>query len=366
MPGNSIGDRFVAMSFGESHGTCIGVVIDGCPAGMSLTESDVQEELNKRRPGQSAVTTQRMEADKVSILSGLFNNITTGAPICMIIWNKDSDSRAYDFVKSVPRPGHSDYTSFVKYGGFSDHRGSGRFSGRLTATFVMAGAVSQKLLRHTLGIETIAYTKQIGRICMDDIQFGDAQKDRYTNDIRCPDNEVAKKMRESILKARRDGDSLGGIVESVTVGMPVGLGEPIFSSLESDLSKALFSIPAVKAIEFGSGFAGCSLRGSENNDTFYKNGNKVMTRTNNSGGILGGLSDGMPLVIRIGFKPAASILKPQRTLNMVTGGEVELSVPGRHDPCVVPRAAPVVESMVSIVLTDHAIKSGHVPAVLKG
>ncbi len=366
MPGNLIGDRFVAMSFGESHGTCIGVVIDGCPAGMPLTESDVQEELDKRRPGQSAVTTQRMEADKVSILSGLFNNITTGAPICMIIWNKDSDSRAYDFVKSVPRPGHSDYTSFVKYGGFSDHRGSGRFSGRLTATFVMAGAVSQKLLRHTLGIETIAYTKQIGRICMDDIQFGDAQKDRYTNDIRCPDNEVAKKMRESILKARRDGDSLGGIVESVTVGMPVGLGEPIFSSLESDLSKALFSIPAVKAIEFGSGFAGCSLRGSENNDTFYKNGNEVMTRTNNSGGILGGLSDGMPLVIRIGFKPAASILKPQRTLNIVTGGEVELSVPGRHDPCVVPRAAPVVESMVSIVLTDHAIKSGHVPAVLKG
>jgi len=259
MPGNSIGDRFVAMSFGESHGTCIGVVIDGCPAGMPLTESDVQEELDKRRPGQSAVTTQRMEADKVSILSGLFNNITTGAPICMIIWNKDSDSRAYDFVKSVPRPGHSDYTSFVKYGGFSDHRGSGRFSGRLTATFVMAGAVSQKLLRHTLGIETIAYTKQIGRICMDDIQFGDAQKDRYTNDIRCPDNEVAKKMRESILKARRDGDSLGGIVESVTVGMPVGLGEPIFSSLESDLSKALFSIPAVKAIEFGSGFAGFGI-----------------------------------------------------------------------------------------------------------
>jgi chorismate synthase len=161
MPGNLIGDRFVAMSFGESHGTCIGMVIDGCPAGMPLTESDVQEELDKRRPGQSAVTTQRMEADKVSILSGLFNNITTGAPICMIIWNKDSDSRAYDFVKSVPRPGHSDYTSFVKYGGFSDHRGSGRFSGRLTATFVMAGAVSQKLLRHTLGIETIAYTKQI-------------------------------------------------------------------------------------------------------------------------------------------------------------------------------------------------------------
>ena len=253
MPGNLIGERFVTMSFGESHGTCIGAVIDGCPAGMPLSESDIQKELEKRRPGQSAVTTQRMEPDKVSILSGVFNNLTTGAPICMIIWNKDSDSRTYDTVKSVPRPGHSDYTSFVKYGGFSDYRGSGRFSGRLTATFVMAGAVSQKLLRHTLGIETVAYTKQIGSICLEEMQFDDAQKNRYTNDIRCPDNEVAKKMREAILKARRDGDSLGGIVESVTVGMPVGLGEPIFSSLESDLSKALFSIPAVKAVEFGSG-----------------------------------------------------------------------------------------------------------------
>ncbi len=365
MPGNSIGDRFVAMSFGESHGTCIGVVIDGCPAGMPLTESDVQEELDKRRPGQSAVTTQRMEADKVSILSGLFNNITTGAPICMIIWNKDSDSRAYDFVKSVPRPGHSDYTSLVKYGGFSDYRGSGRFSGRLTATFVMAGAVSQKLLHDILGIETIAYTKQIGSIYVDDTQLDVARKNRYTNDTRCPNNEIAKEMSESILEARRGGDSLGGVVESVTLGMPVGVGEPIFSSLESDLSKALFSIPAVKAVEFGSGFGGCATQGSKNNDTFYKDRNKVMTRTNNSGGILGGLSNGMPLVIRVGFKPAASIVKPQRTLNLVTGDEVELSVAGRHDPCVVPRAVPVVESMVSMVLADHAIRSGHIPAILK-
>ncbi len=323
MPGNLIGERFVTMSFGESHGTCIGAVIDGCPAGLALTEPDIQKELDKRRPGQSLVTTQRKEADKVSIISGVFNNLTTGAPICMIIWNKDSDSRSYESVTSIPRPGHSDYTSLVKYGGFSDYRGSGRFSGRLTA------------------------------------------KNRYTNDTRCPNNEIAKEMSESILEARRGGDSLGGVVESVTLGMPVGVGEPIFSSLESDLSKALFSIPAVKAVEFGSGFGGCATQGSKNNDTFYKDRNKVMTRTNNSGGILGGLSNGMPLVIRVGFKPAASIVKPQRTLNLVTGDEVELSVAGRHDPCVVPRAVPVVESMVSMVLADHAIRSGHIPAILK-
>src|SRR6185437_2264148 len=268
--------------------------------------------------------------------------------------------------KTKPRPGHSDFPAMVKYNGFADYRGGGRFSGRLTATMVMAGAIAKKLLNYTMGIDTVAYTIQIGNIKSNAISIETAKKQRYSNDIRCPETKTADEMRSAIMDAKKEGDSLGGVVESVSIGLPVGLGEPIFSSLESDLSKALFSIPAVKAIEFGSGFAGCSLRGSENNDTFYKNGNKVMTRTNNSGGILGGLSDGMPLVIRIGFKPAASILKPQRTLNMVTGGEVELSVPGRHDPCVVPRAAPVVESMVSIVLTDHAIKSGHVPAVLKG
>jgi chorismate synthase len=366
MPGNVIGERFITMSFGESHGTCVGAVVDGCPAGLPLTESDIQQELDKRRPGQSVVTTQRMEPDKVSIISGVFNDLTTGAPICMVIWNKDSDSKPYDSLKMIPRPGHSDYTSLIKYGGFADYRGSGRFSGRLTATFVMAGAVSQKLLRHTLGVETFAYTKQIGTISVENVQIEEAQKNRYTNDIRCPDDKVAIKMREAILKARRDGDSLGGIVESITLGLPVGLGEPIFSSLESDLSKALFSIPAVKAIEFGSGFGGCSLHGSENNDTFCTDGSKVMTRTNNSGGILGGLSNGMPLVIRIGFKPAASILKPQQTLDLSTGVEVELSVPGRHDPCVVPRGVPVIESMVSMVLADHAIRCGKVPTVLKG
>jgi chorismate synthase len=365
MPGNLIGERFVTMSFGESHGICIGAVIDGCPAGLPLTESDIQQELDKRKPGQSVVSTQRMEADKVTILSGLFNNITTGAPICMIIWNKDSDSRTYDAMRMIPRPGHSDYTSLIKYGGFADYRGSGRFSGRLTATFVMAGAVSQKLLHHTLGVETLAYTKQIGNISLEDVQLDDARKNRYGNDIRCPDIKIAIEMREAILKARREGDSLGGIVESMTIGLPVGLGEPIFGSLESDLSRALFSIPAVKAVEFGSGFKGCSLHGSENNDSFYKVGNRIVTKTNNSGGILGGLSNGMPLIIRVGFKPAASILKPQRTLNLSTGGEVELSVPGRHDPCVVPRAAPVVESMVSMVLADHAIRCGQIPPVLK-
>jgi chorismate synthase len=364
MGGNILGERFAAMSFGESHGRCVGIVVDGCPAGLQLAESDIQGQLDLRKPGQSAVTTQRKEEDRVEIISGIFNGFTTGAPICMVIWNKDADSRSYEAIKNTPRPGHADYPAMVKYGGFADYRGSGRFSGRLTATLVMAGAVAQKLLKGTLGIDTVAYTSEIGGIKAGNITKSNIPS-RYSNDVRCPDPEAAEKMRDAILKTRKDGDSLGGVVECISTGLPVGLGEPIYASLESDLSKALFSIPAVKAVEFGSGFEGSKKRGSENNDTYYLKDGKVVTKTNNAGGILGGLSTGMPLVLRVGFKPAASIAKEQETLDVSKNAQAKLAVPGRHDPCVVPRAPPIVECVVSMVLADHALRAGLIPPVLK-
>ncbi|HEX6560455.1 MAG TPA: chorismate synthase [Nitrososphaera sp.] len=362
--GNILGERFVAMSFGESHGRCVGMLVDGCPAGLRLSEGDIQGQLDRRKPGQSAVTTQRKEEDRVEILSGVFNGFTTGAPICMLIWNKDADSRAYEAIKDIPRPGHADYPATVKYGGFADYRGSGRFSGRLTATLVMAGAVAQKLLRETLGIETVAYTSEIGGIKANRITPENIAR-RYDNDVRCPDPAAAEKMRDAILTARRDGDSLGGVVECTTTSLPVGLGEPIYASLEADLSRALFGIPAVKAVEFGSGFEGSKRRGSENNDAYYLKDGEIVTRTNNSGGILGGLSNGMPLIVRVAFKPAASIAKTQDTLDVSSKSQARLTVPGRHDPCVVPRAPPIVECVVSMVLADHAIRAGLIPPVLK-
>jgi chorismate synthase len=369
MPANTLGERFSITSFGESHGKCIGTIVDGCPAGLKLDESDIQPLLNLRRPGQSVITTQRKETDQVSILSGVFHGYTTGAPICLIIWNTDADSRSYDEIKNTPRPGHSDYPAYLKYGGFADYRGSGRFSGRLTATLVMGGAVALKILSKYLNIDIISYTQSIGNnICnTDNMSFDELSRKRYLNDVRCPDSEVAMKMKEDILVARKDGDSLGGIIECTTKGIPPGLGEPIFESIESELSRGLFSIPAVKGVEFGSGFTGSSLRGSQNNDTFYieKSSGKILTCTNNSGGILGGITNGMPLKIRIAFKPAASISMTQKTVNVEKGIETDLHVKGRHDPCVVPRAPPVVDSVVGIILLDHCIKCNLIPRVLK-
>jgi chorismate synthase len=365
MVGSLIGERFACMSFGESHGKCVGMVVDGCPAGLQLEEADIQSLLDLRKPGETVIATQRKEEDKVEILSGVFNGFTTGAPICMLIWNREHDSRSYESIVTIPRPGHSDYPATVKYAGFSDYRGGGRFSGRLTATFVMAGAIAKKLLYHTLGIETIAYTVQIGRIRANDVDLEDARRNRYTNDTRCPDLEAARQMREAILRTRKEGDSLGGVIECICTGLPVGLGEPIFSSLEADISRAVFSIPAVKAVEFGSGFLGSEKKGSQNNDSFIIKNGKIVTKTNNAGGILGGLSNGMPIRMRIGFKPASSISLTQRTLDISTLSEVDLNVSGRHDPCVVPRAPPVVESIVSVIIADHAIRSGIIGTVLE-
>jgi len=300
----------------------------------------------------------------VEILSGVFRGFTTGAPISMVIWNKDHDSRSYAKLKTSMRPGHSDYPAYVKYKKFNDFRGGGRFSGRLTATHVLGGAIARKLLKVTLGISTNSYTCQIGKISMKTQATSKMLKMIYANDVRCPDKITASKMKKIILDARKKGDSLGGIIESVTTDVPVGLGEPIFSSLESELSKAIYSIPAVKGVEFGSGFAGSEKTGSQNNDSYVYKNKKIKTKTNNSGGILGGISNGMPITLRVAFKPASSINKIQDTIDVKTRKNVKLRVEGRHDPCVVPRAPPVVDSFVSLVIADYALQGGFIKSVI--
>jgi chorismate synthase len=354
----------VLTSFGESHGKCVGAVLDGCPAGLELEEKDIQKMLNYRRPGQSLVSTQRKEEDQVEIISGVFRGYTTGAPIAMVIWNKDHDSNAYKNLTTKMRPGHSDYPALVKYKKFNDYRGGGRFSGRLTATHVLGGAIAKKLLKVALGVDTNAYTCQIGKIQMKNQPTSKMIKTIYSNDVRCPEEKSARLMKKAILDARKKGDSLGGIIESVTTNLPVGLGDPIFSSLESDLAKALFSIPAVKGVEFGSGFAGSELVGSKNNDLYAMKNGKIITKTNNAGGILGGLSNGMPIVLRVAFKPASSISKTQSTVDIKTKKPTTLKIEGRHDPCVVPRAPPVVDAFVSLTLADHALIGGFIKPVL--
>jgi len=364
LPGSSIGQRLVLTSFGESHGKSIGTVLDGCPAGLEIDEKDIQKMLDQRKPGQNLISTQRKEEDIVEILSGVFRGYTTGAPITMIIQNADQKSKDYENLKTELRPGHSDYPAMIKYNHYNDYRGGGRFSGRLTATHVMGGAIARKLLKVTLGIETHSFTSQIGKIKMEK-EFNEKMiKSIYKNDVRCPEINTAKKMKDSILDAKKKGDSLGGIIESVTTKIPVGLGEPIFGSLESDLSKAIFSIPSVKGVEFGSGFRGSELYGSENNDLYTIKNGKIITKTNNSGGILGGISNGMPITMRIAFKPASSIAQKQFTIDIKTKKETILQVKGRHDPCVVPRAPPVVDSLVALTIADHALISGAIKPVL--
>ncbi len=365
MTGNILGERFVVVSFGESHGKCVGAVVDGCPAGLELSEADIQRELDLRKPGVLSVTSTRAEEDKVEILSGVFEGRTTGSPICMLVWNKDVNSEHYRVFVNRPRPGHADYVAHVKYGGFADWRGSGRFSGRVTASLVMAGAIAKKLLSKTLGIEIMAYALEIGGIRAKNFTLHDIRSKRYSNEVRCPDEVVANEMIRRINEVREKGDSLGGIVECQVLGLPVGLGEPIFSSLDSDLSRALFAIPAVKGVEFGAGFAAARLLGSQNNDPYTIVNGKVVTVTNNAGGILGGISTGMPLIVRVAFKPTPSITKKQMTVDLSSMKEVEIEVKGKHDPTIVPRAVPVVEAVVAIVLADHAIRAALIPPVLR-
>ena len=362
--GNSFGKLFTITSFGESHGSCIGVVIDGCPAGLAVTQGDIQQEVNKRRPQASTVSTARAEEDRVEILSGIFNDHTTGAPICLLIWNKDVDSSQYEKNRFLPRPGHADYTADIKYGGFNDFRGGGRFSGRITATFVMAGAVAGKLL-NTLGIEVLAHTIRIGEIKARPVTPDEIKANAEQNPLRCADPEASAEMLQVIEQARKEGDSVGGVIEATAFNLPVGLGEPVFDTLEGDLSKALFAIPAVKGVEFGSGFSAAEKKGSQNNDPFAIQNGKIITSTNNSGGILGGISNGMPLVVRVTVKPTPSIAREQQTVNIEKLEPATLEIKGRHDACIVPRAVPVVESMIAVTLCDFAIRAGIMPEVIK-
>ena len=366
MSGNSVGKEFVFTSFGESHGRCVGAVVEGCPAGLLLDEKDVQLELNRRRPGTSKIASPRAELDKVEILSGVFEGHTTGAPICMIIWNRDVNSTPYESIRHKPRPGHADYSAWARYGGLNDFRGGGRFSGRITASFVMAGAVAKKLLS-TLEIDVVAYTVEIGGIRAEKIpKFKDIRDLSEKNSVRCPDLIAADLMEHVILEAQGKGDSVGGIVECVAAGVPSGIGEPIFDSLDADLAKLIFDIPAVKGVEVGAGFHAAAMKGSENNDPYTMSGKKITTLSNNSGGILGGLSNGMPLILRVALKPTPSITMKQRTIDLQMMEETDIMISGRHDPCIVPRAIPVVESAVTITLVDHLLRRGFLTKIVEG
>jgi chorismate synthase len=361
---NSIGKLFTITSFGESHGSCVGIIIDGCPAGLPLSEQDIQQEADKRKPGTWMATTPRREEDKVEILSGIFNGSTTGAPICLLIWNKDIDSSAYEKARFLPRLGHADYTAYMKYGGFNDFRGGGRFSGRITATFVMAGAVAKKLL-DLIGVEILAHTVSVGGIEARIKVLDEIKESVDNNPLRCADTAATEEMVKVIERAKEEGDSIGGVIEGIALNVPVGLGEPVFDTLEGDLAKALFAIPAVKGVEFGSGFRAAREKGSENNDLFINEDGKIVTVTNNSGGILGGISNGMPIVVKVAIKPTSSIAKSQQTVNIKTMENASLSVEGRHDACIVPRAVPVVESMLAVIVCDFAMRAGLITRVIK-
>ncbi len=366
LAGNSLGREFVVTCFGESHGRCIGIVVDSCPAGLQLSEKDIQKELDKRIPLHSEIVSGRIEEDAVEILSGVFNGFTTGAPLCALVWNKEAASEDYEPLRNVPRPGHADYPAIMKYGSFNDYRGGGRFSGRITAGFVMAGAIAKKLL-DLFNVDVLAYSKRIGSIELQSLpSLEEAHENTYNNPVRCPEKACSQMMEKEILKAKREGDSLGGVIECLALNIPVGVGEPLFDSLDADISKFLFSIPAVKGVEFGTGFKGAQLRGSENNDAYVVKDRKIVTLSNNAGGILGGISSGMPIVVKVAVKPTPSISKEQKTVDLSKMEETTISVRGRHDPCVVPKAVLVVESGVAIVLVDQMIRAGLIPKVLRG
>ena len=362
--GNSLGKIFTITSFGESHGNCVGIIIDGCPAGLSITEEDIQGEVDKRRPGVRVAATARVEEDKVEVLSGLLDGRTTGAPVCLLIWNKDVDSSEYEKTRFLPRPGHADYTAFMKYGGFNDFRGGGRFSGRITASFVMAGAVAKKLLS-LIDIEVLAHTVAIGGIQARPKTVDEIRESIDQSPVKCADPIAAEEMARVIELAKGKGDSVGGVIEGIALNVPVGLGEPVFDTLEGDLAKALFAIPAVKGVEFGSGFSAAGRRGSENNDPFTIRDGRIVAATNNAGGILGGISSGMPVVVRVAVKPTSSIAQSQETVDLKKMEIATLAVKGRHDACIVPRAVPVVESMVAVTLCDFAMRAGVIPRVIK-
>ena len=347
---NSIGQLLRLTTFGESHGTAIGGVLDGFPAGIVIDEDFVRAEMRRRRPGQSAITTQRNEQDEVQFLSGIFEGRSTGTPIAFMIANSNSRSNDYGNLREAYRPSHADYVYDCKYG-IRDHRGGGRSSARETAVRVCAGALAKLALRQ-LGISVQAYTSQVGEIGLEDNYTAYDLSLAENNAVRCPDAVKAAEMEKLILDVKRQGDTVGGIVTCVARGVPVGLGEPLYDKLSASLAGAMLSINAVKGFEYGNGFAAAAGRGSEQNDIFFNNGGKIATRSNNSGGIQGGISNGNDIYFRVAFKPVATVLKEQPTVTK-EGEETLLLARGRHDPCVVPRAVPVVEAMAALVLLDH-------------
>jgi chorismate synthase len=353
--GNTFGQLFRVTTFGESHGGGVGVVIDGCPPNVHISEIDIQRELNRRRPGQSKITTQREEEDRCEILSGLFAGKTLGTPIAILVRNKDARPEDYVEIAGKFRPSHADFSYEAKYG-IRNWQGGGRASARETIGRVAAGAVAKKILSILYSdFEIVAYVAQIYEITAKIDRSAVKTKNVEKNAVRCPDVAAAKKMASLIEKVRDEGDSVGGVIECVVRGIPAGLGEPVFDKLEADLAKAMLSLPATKGFEIGSGFGATRMRGSEHNDPFEIRAGKVRTATNNSGGVQGGISNGEEIYFRVAFKPTASIARAQKTVTTLRE-QTELAARGRHDPCVLPRAVPIVEAMAAIVLCDHALR----------
>lgn len=351
--GNTFGNLFKLTSFGESHGSMIGGIIEGCPAGLEINKGLIQKDLDRRKPGQSKVTSPRKEDDKVQLLSGIFEGKSTGTPIGFLIPNINSKSQDYSNIKDVFRPSHADYTYEEKYG-LRDYRGGGRSSARETACRVVAGSIAKQLLNN-YGIKISAYVSSIGNIFADEKNM-DLNKEYYSNIVRCPDNDASEKMINLITELKSKGNTVGGQIKCIINGVKPGLGEPVFDKLHADLGKAMLSINAVKGFEYGSGFSGSKMTGSVHNDEFIVENGNVSTKTNNSGGIQGGISNGEEIYFKVAFKPVATIMSKQNSIDKEKNN-VELSVKGRHDPCVVPRAVPIVESMAAIVLADHLLRN---------
>jgi chorismate synthase len=365
---NSFGTVFKITSFGESHGSLIGIIIDGVPAGLELDLKFIQKEVDRRKPGQSHLTTPRHEEDRVKVVSGIFENKTTGAPVCLIIENKDINSSVYEKYQYFLRPSHIDYPVLRKYQGFSDPRGSGHLSGRITAGFVMAGAIAKQILKR-YEIMIFAYTRSIGNIIDNrDYSLKEIKKLnelRKKSQVGAINEEKSKSMELLIEKIQKQRDSIGGTVKCIIINFPAGKGGPIFNSIESNISKAIFSIPAIKAIEFGAGFKAGQMKGSEHNDPWILENGNIKTTKNDAGGIIGGISTGNPIEFTVAVKPPASIGIPQKTVNIQTNQNVEITFSGRHDPCIVPRVIPVVEAMVANVFLDILLLEGFIPSILK-
>ena len=352
--GSSFGNIFKIHTYGESHGVALGVVIDGCPAGLAIDESFIQSELDRRKPGQSKITTQRKEADEFEIVSGVFEGKSTGTPISIIIRNGDQRSKDYSHIADKFRPSHADYTFQAKYG-IRDYRGGGRSSARETVARVAAGVIAKLLLKH-YGISCEAYVSQVGSLKLEkpytELDLSEAEN----NIVRCPDSSMAEQMIALIDETRKNRDTIGGIITAVIKGTPAGLGEPVFDKLHAELGKAMLSINAVKGFEYGSGFEGVKFNGSDHNDAFYKEEEQIKTKTNLSGGIQGGISNGEDIYFNVAFKPVATIMQDQESINEA-GEKVTVSGKGRHDPCVVPRAVPIVEAMSALVIADYLLIS---------